>query len=361
MNIENFKYIELLQKRNQYAFFQKSENEELFKKYDKFQIIINQLKNQLVIAQVNAQTSESFQFFNFQRFVKALEASEFTDDDKILTRFFIFMTRNKVTVNRNHFQLVTKVKIQLFMIVYIFFKFRSTVVKRVLTLVFNDQFVITDNFFQWIERVFENSDSVTTIQVKIKKCKQKNRLFQKYFVEFFMYINDTDYNEIVQKIAFYDEFFIEIKQYLIIVFWRNMNFVVFQKECDRLKNVYKSISIYTFRNKEIINTQRNSTFIATVFVNTNNHNHFHFSIADEDFMNLSINRVKRDFFIETEKQHRCENDLYFYCEKLDHLIRNCFRKLTFRSVFFGFIFSISFQFIFVFDTPAFVNKIQENV
>ena len=53
MNIEDFKYIELLQKRNQYVFFQKSKNEELFKKYNKFQVIINQLKNQLVIVQVN--------------------------------------------------------------------------------------------------------------------------------------------------------------------------------------------------------------------------------------------------------------------------------------------------------------------
>ena len=176
-----------------------------------------------------------------------------------------------------------------------------------------------------------------------------------------MYINDIDYNEIVQKIVFYDNFFIEIKQYLIIVFWRNMNFVVFQKKCDRLKNVYKSIFIYTFRNKKIINIQRNNTFIVTTFVNINNYNYFHFSIADENFMNFSINRVKRDFFIEIEKQHRRENDLCFYCEKLDHLIRNCFRKFIFRSIFFDNIFSINFQFVFVFDTFVFVNKIQKNV
>ena len=49
MNIKNFKYIELLQKRNQYVFFQKSENEKFFKKYNKFQVIINQFKNQLII------------------------------------------------------------------------------------------------------------------------------------------------------------------------------------------------------------------------------------------------------------------------------------------------------------------------
>ena len=49
MNIENFKYVKLLQKRNQYVFFQKSENKNFFKKYYKFKIIINQLKNQLII------------------------------------------------------------------------------------------------------------------------------------------------------------------------------------------------------------------------------------------------------------------------------------------------------------------------
>ena len=140
-----------------------------------------------------------------------------------------------------------------------------------------------------------------------------------------------------------------------------MNLVVFQKECDRLKNVYKSIFIYTLRNKEIINIQRNNTFTVTIFANISNHNYFHFSIADEDFMNFSVNRIKRDSFIEVEKQHRRENDLCFYCEKLDYLTRNYFRKFTFRSIFFDNIFLINFQFVFVFDTFAFVNKIQKNV
>ena len=360
IDIQDFKFIEMLKKQKQYVSAQEFENENFFKQYNQFQAYINQFKNQLIIAQINVQTFE-FQFFDFQRFFKAFEFFKFTNDDKFLIRFFIFQVRNKITINRNHFTLITKTKIQLFIMIYIFFKFRSIVFKRVLTLIFNNQFVIVDNFFEWIERVFENFDFVITIQVKIKKCKQKNKFFQKYFVEFFMYINDIDYNEIVQKIVFYDNFFIEIKQYLIIVFWRNMNFVVFQKKCDRLKNVYKSIFIYTFRNKKIINTQRNNTFNVTTFVNINNYNYFHFSIADENFMNFSINRIKRDFFIEIEKQHRRENDLCFYCEKFDHLICNCFRKFIFRSIFFDNIFSINFQFVFVFDTFVFVNKIQKNV
>ena len=78
-------------------------------------------------------------------------------------------------------------------------------------------------------------------------------------------------------------------------------------------------------------------------------------------MNFSVNRIKRDFFIEIEKQHRRESDLCFYCEKLDHLIRNYFRKFIFRFVFFDFIFSINFQFVSIFDTFVFVNKMQKNV
>ena len=78
-------------------------------------------------------------------------------------------------------------------------------------------------------------------------------------------------------------------------------------------------------------------------------------------MNFLINRIKRNSFIKIKKQHRRENDLCFYCEKLDHLTRNCFRKFTFCSIFFDNTFSINFQFVFVFNTSVFVNKIQKNV
>ena len=78
-------------------------------------------------------------------------------------------------------------------------------------------------------------------------------------------------------------------------------------------------------------------------------------------MNFLINRIERDFFIEIEKQYRRENNLCFYCKKFDYLIRNCFRKFIFRSIFFDNIFSINFQLIFVFDTFVFFNKIQKNV
>ena len=129
-----------------------------------------------------------------------------------------------------------------------------------------------------------------------------------------------------------------------------MNLVIFQEKCARLKNVYKSISIYTFRNKNIINIQRNNTFIVITSINIDIHFHFHFSIVDENFMNFSINRVKRDFLTKIEKQHRRESDLCLYCEEFDHLIRNCFRKFIFRFVSFDNTFSINFQFNINFDT-----------
>ena len=148
IDTKNLKIIDLLNQQKNYADFQKTKNENFTKLYDQFQTYINQLKSQLVIAQINAQTLATFQFFSSHRFFKAFEPSEFTNENKFLTRSFIFIVRNKITINRNHFEFDSKVKIQLFMIVYIFFKFRNTVVKRVLILIFNDQFIIVDNFFQ---------------------------------------------------------------------------------------------------------------------------------------------------------------------------------------------------------------------
>ena len=161
IDIQDFKFIEMLKKQKQYVSAQEFENENFFKQYNQFQAYINQFKNQLIIAQINVQTFE-FQFFDFQRFFKAFEFFEFTNDDKFLIRFFIFQIRNKITINRNHFTFIIKTKIQLLMMIYIFFKFRDIVFKRILTLIFNNQFVIVDNFFEWIERVFENFDSVIT-------------------------------------------------------------------------------------------------------------------------------------------------------------------------------------------------------
>ena len=84
IDIQNFKFIEMLKKQRQYVNAQKFENENLFKQYNQFQIYINQFKNQLVIAQINAQTFENSQFFDFQRFFKASKFLEFINDDKFL-------------------------------------------------------------------------------------------------------------------------------------------------------------------------------------------------------------------------------------------------------------------------------------
>ena len=54
IDIQNFKFIEMLKKQKQYVSAQKFENENLFKQYNQFQTYINQFKNQLIIAQINA-------------------------------------------------------------------------------------------------------------------------------------------------------------------------------------------------------------------------------------------------------------------------------------------------------------------
>ena len=353
------KFIEILEEQRQYASAQESENENLSKQYDQSQAYINQLKGQLAIAQANAQTSGS-QFSGSQRSPKAPEPPEFTGDDKSLTRSFIFQARNKVTANRDHFTLTTETETQLSMVAYIFSRFRGTASKRALALVSNNQFVTADNFFEWIERAFGDPDPVATAQAKIRECKQKNRPFQEYLAEFSMYINDTGYNETAQKTAFYDGLSTEIKQYLVTVPWRNMDLVVFQEECGRLENAYKSIPTYTPRNKGTTNTQRNSTPNATASASTSNHNHSHSPAAGGDPMDLSANRVRRGPLTEAEKQHRRESGLCLYCGEPGHLARNCPRKPTLRSVSFGNTPPASSQPAPAPGTPAPANKVQGN-
>ena len=60
IDTKNFKIINLLNQQKNYADFQKTENENFIKLYDQFQTYINQLKNQLIIVQINAQTLAAF-------------------------------------------------------------------------------------------------------------------------------------------------------------------------------------------------------------------------------------------------------------------------------------------------------------
>ena len=64
--------------------------------------------------------------------------------------------------NQNHFDLASELKTQQFMIVHVYFKFRSTAVKRALALVFNEQFLTVERFFEWIERAFGDPDPMFT-------------------------------------------------------------------------------------------------------------------------------------------------------------------------------------------------------
>ena len=65
-----------------------------------------------------------------------------------------------------------------------------------------------------------------------------------------------------------------------------MNFVVFQEECGRLKNVYKSINPHTSRNRNIKITIISSQITISIVAQ---HNFSHISFLVNDLMNLFAN------------------------------------------------------------------------
>ena len=180
-----------------------------------------------------------------------------------------------------------------------------------------------------------------TAQIKIKNLKQKNCSFRDYLVEFFMYINDIGFNNLVQKFAFFDDLFDELKKYLVLIAWREMNFIVFQEKCERLENAYKLINFYMLRNRNIKITI--ISFQITTFI-VAQHNFFYISFLVDDFINLFANRVKRNFLTVAKKQGKRDREKCFYYEKTSHFADNCFHKFIIRfvSIFNNFILSSQF-------------------
>ena len=74
-------------------------------------------------------------------------------------------------------------------------------------------------------------------------------------------------------------------------------------------------------------------------------------------MNLSVNRVRKFFLLNVEKQARCDSKICFYCENIDYFAKNCFHKfIELRFVLLTFT-----LFIFnTFDIFAFARKMQKN-
>ena len=74
-------------------------------------------------------------------------------------------------------------------------------------------------------------------------------------------------------------------------------------------------------------------------------------------MNLFVNRVRKNFLLNVEKQVRRDSKVCFYCEETNHFVKNCFHKfieLRFVSLIFT-LFTFN-----TFNISAFARKIQKN-
>ena len=205
-----------------YVFNLEMKNERFIDQNNEINNVNMKFINFLIIAQTQIQIVYShqqiFEKIKSQRSIKILNSFMFFDENKTFIRSFLFVIRIKIKINANHFQKKTFKNIQLNMIEYVYFKFEKTIAVKILSLIFVERFITIIEFFEYIERIFEDFDLVFIVQAKIRNCKQKNRFFDDYLVEFQMYIENIDYNEIVQRTTFFENLFNEFKKYLIIVF-----------------------------------------------------------------------------------------------------------------------------------------------
>ena len=136
-----------------------------------------------------------------------------------------------------------------------------------------------------------------------------------------------------------------------------MNLVVFQEECERLKDVYKLINSHTPRNRNIKITI--ISFQTTIFI-VAQHDSLHISSPASDPMNLSANRVKRNSFTAAEKQDKRDREKCLYYEKTSYFADNCPHRFIIRSVSISSNLTPSSQSARI-ETFQPAQKVQENV
>ena len=182
-----------------------------------------------------------------------------------------------------------------------------------------------------------------------------------------MHIININYNEIVQKTIFYKSFFNEIKNYLIIIQWKNINLITFQKKYARLKIVYKNIKSFLSKINRFNNINSN-IIISHIHIHTTsfnvkkNHVKYTHVAFFNNFINFFANKIHRAFLITIKKQIRRDNEICLYYKKHEYFVNNCFRcfvKLCFVLINFNF-FANSTLFS-IFNTFQFVRIVKKNV
>ena len=182
-------------------------------------------------------------------------------------------------------------------------------------------------------------------QFKLQTCKQKNHCFQKYYVKFLsIVIKYNNFNNEILKTIFIQDLFNEIQ---LLITFKLIKFMI---------EAYSMNKFYVWIHNWTVNVKHTSFFSSTSdYQQPQNSNNSHFftshypstapattsAIKSVTSLTLSTavvptvtsNHALSTFdscvwpsLNETKKQHYYDNNLCFYCNKLDYWLGNCLWK-----------------------------------
>ena len=274
-----------------------------------------------------------------RRFVNVFDSNKFDDFDIKTLRDWLFVVRDKLDRNVDHFVEIIANQTRLTRRNYVYERIFDTINNQILSQLhsefnFFESLFTVENIFVFMKRNYDDSNRRDNAQRKIHDLKMKNRLFLEYLSDFNEYINDCDYDSTFQLIVFEHDLFSKLKLQLVNIAFMKLSKLI--KLCQTMNNKFRVINVsFYIKNKIkwfISFTLVSSSIAFATFSSTNSIDSWMFDALE--LINLFVNNVRSSLF-ETDKlrnrQHRIINDFCLYCDMFDHKIIDCLNKFKRRD------------------------------
>ena len=188
-----------------------------------------------------------------RRFVNVFDSNKFDDFDIKTLRDRLFVVRDKLDRNIDHFVEIIANQTRLIRRNYVYERIFDTINNQILSQLhsefnfFKSLFTV-ENIFVFIKRSYDDSNRRDNAQRKIHDLKIKNRFFLKYLNDFNQYIDDCDYDNIFQLIVFEHDLFSKLKLQLVNIAFMKLSKLI--KLCQTMNNKLRVINVnFYIKNK----------------------------------------------------------------------------------------------------------------